>query len=84
MNDDTIQDLKQFIVSTMSQQTSDLHEDFTTLSTKFNKLETKVDNLESKIDEVDAKTDAILEAVGERFNDHEVRIKKLETSRTLA
>lgn len=84
MNDDVIQDLKQFITSTVSQQTADLHEDFdkldNRLTTRMDGLEAKFDKLEVKIDDVDAKVDTILEAVGDRLDNHEVRIQKLETA----
>lgn len=86
MNDDIIHDLKQFITATVSQvvssavteQTADLSQRFDKLETRFDKLEVKVDKLETKIDDVDAKTDAILEAVGDRLDNHETRITKLE------
>lgn len=69
MNDDQLDDLKQFITSTVSQQTTDLREDIVKLDTKLTRM----------IGDVDAKADAILDAVGERLDDHEVRITKLET-----
>jgi hypothetical protein len=77
MDDDQLDDLKQFITTTVSQTEARLTERIDKLETKVDKLEVK---LETKIDDVDAKADAILEAVGESFDNHEVRIKKLETS----
>lgn len=69
MNDDQLDDLKQFITSTVSQQTTYLREDIVKLDTKLTRM----------IGDFDAKADAILNAVGERLDDHEVRITKLET-----
>lgn len=72
MNDETIQDLKQFISATVSQQlaqqTKDIHEE-----------------MNRRFDEQDEKLDEILNAVGGSINDveekvdkHEVRITRLE------
>lgn len=71
MKDDVIQDLKQFITNTLTQQLADVRGDIATLNIKFDKLE-------SKVEDIDSKTDAILEAVGESFENHEQRITKLE------
>lgn len=70
MNGDQIDDLKQFFTTTVSQTEA--------------RLTDRIDRLEAKIDDVDAKADTILDAVGERFDNHEVRIKKLETSHSAA
>lgn len=70
MNDDTINDLKQFIATTISQQTSDL-------ATKedIQRIEDKIDNLSSSVAEAIEATNEVSEAV---VNDHEQRIVKLE------
>lgn len=73
MNEDVIQDLKQFIATTISQQ---LTQQLAGFEIKINK---KFDKLGKKIDDVDAKADTILEVLGERIEDHEQRIIKLET-----
>lgn len=86
MDEDTIADLKQFIAVTVSQQTSELREDFKKLD---DRLSDRIDKLSDKIDNVDTKLDTIVDAVGERFEEstaktttqldnHKVRITKLE------
>lgn len=87
MNDDIIEDFKQFVSAEIRQQTNTIREDIDKIDkkvdkieVKVDKLEVKVDKLEVKVDDIDQKTDAILEAVGERFDDHETKIKKLEQS----
>ena len=70
MNDDTIQDLKQFIAATVSQATS--------LQTS--ELKDEISRLDKKIDD---KTEEILSAVGDSTNDRfdivEEDISKLDT-----
>ena len=93
MDEDTIADLKQFIATTVSQQTSDLHGDIKGVKEDIKKLDDKlsdrIDKLSDKIDDVNIKLDTIANTVGERFedstaktttklDDHEVRITKLE------
>jgi hypothetical protein len=69
MNDsDIIADLKQFIIATISQQTTDLRTD-----TK--RVEAKIDDLSSSV--ADA-LDISNEAVDKQLQDHEHRITKLE------
>lgn len=83
MDSDTINDLKQFIAATVSQQTADIKQDIKRLDTKIDALDKK---LSKKIDE---RTEEILTAVGDstetRFEvtEHEiskinVRLTKLE------
>jgi endonuclease III len=74
MNDDTIQDLKQFIATTISQQTSDLatKEDIEQLD---NKLSSKIDNLSSSVAKAIEQTNEVQES---QINDQESRIAKLE------
>lgn len=55
MDSDTINDLKQFIAATISQQTSDLRQDI-------DRIDKKVEGLDRKIDD---RTDEILSAIGE-------------------
>ncbi len=76
MKDDTIQDLKQFIAATVSQQTGDLKGD---LEEKIDKLDTK---LSQKIDNLSVSIGETLEASSEpiesQLKNHEKRISKLE------
>lgn len=70
MNDETIQDLKQFIATTVSQQTAELREELHGVESK----------LGSQIESLDEKMDTVIEAAGEQLADHEGRITKLETA----
>jgi hypothetical protein len=84
MNDDTITDLKQFITATLSQQFSNYvtKDDITELATKSDlkkletKLETKIDNIQNAIDE---SAIPFTHAVDDQVQDHERRLKRLET-----
>ncbi len=85
-NEELLQDLKQFIANTVSQQlslqTNDLREDISNLKTGLEKLGQKIDDVEAKltqkIDDVEAKVDTILETTGAQLVDHETRISSLE------
>jgi len=81
MNDDAIQDLKQFIAATVTQQTSDLaskddiaklKEDIVDLD---NKLSAKIDDLSNSVAEA---LESSNEAVEEQLIDHNLRVTKLE------
>jgi uncharacterized coiled-coil protein SlyX len=72
MNDDTIQDLKQFIAATVSQQTSDIRTEIKQLDEK---LSNKIDDLSNSVGEALDKSN---EAAELQLNDHEQRIIKLE------
>lgn len=83
MDSDTINDLKQFIAATISQQTSDLRQDI-------DRIDKKVEGLDRKIDD---RTDEILTTIGEstetRFEVIEedqkqmnIRLTKLEAAYT--
>lgn len=74
MNDDVIQDLKQFIAATISQQTSDLatKEDINQLDEK---LSNKIDNLSSSVAEAIEQTNEVQDS---QIKDQEDRIVKLE------
>jgi len=88
MNDDAIQDLKQFISTTISQQISDLatKEDISKLKSDISKLEADISNLDknlsSKIDDLSNSVSEALESTnettGEQLRDHNQRIIKLE------
>ena len=79
MNDDVIQDLKQFIAVTVSQQTSDMatKEDISNMATKedIEKIEDKIDNLSSSVAEAIEQTNEVQDS---QIKDHEDRIVKLE------
>ncbi len=79
MNDDQMDDLKQFITATVSQTEERLTNRIDGLDNRIDKLEVRIDSLEQKIDDVDAKLDTIAETLHGRIEDHEVRITKLET-----
>ncbi|HSW37492.1 MAG TPA: hypothetical protein VLG37_03955 [Candidatus Saccharimonadales bacterium] len=72
MNDDTIEDLKQFIAATVAQQISEVRLDIKKLD---HKLTAKIDDLSESvakaIEDSNESTDA-------QLNDHEKRITKLE------
>jgi hypothetical protein len=84
MNTDVIDDLKQFIVATNSQQVaqlrkdlradirSDLHDELDSLESR---LSTKIDDLSASVAEA---MDKNTELTDERLDDHEVRITRLE------
>lgn len=73
MNDDVIQDLKQFIETTVSQQLTLQTEE---LRSEMNQ---RFDKVDQRFEEVDLKQDEILNAVGGQLHDHEKRITRLET-----
>ncbi len=66
MNDDTIQDLKQFITATISQQTTDLKDEI-------ERLDKKIDD---KADEI---LSAIGDSTNDRFDTVEEDVKNLDT-----
>ena len=81
MNSDVIDDLKQFIASTVSQQLTlhlgelkvELKEDIKSLDKK---LSNKIDDLSASVAEA---LDAQDDATESKFKNHEKRIKRLET-----
>lgn len=78
MNDKAIQDLKQFIAATVSQEFSGLKEDVSELKDDMKKVKSDLKSLAHRIDDMDAKLDTVIEASGEQLDDHENRISKLE------
>jgi hypothetical protein len=84
MNDDVIQDLKQFIATTVSQQLSSVHTEIKQLD---DKLTARIDDLDTKltarIDDLSASVAEAMDTHGEvteaQLSDHEQRITKLET-----
>ena len=94
MNDEIIQDLKQFIAATVYQEVSGVRTDVENLSTdivrqitevkvdisKFdNKLSTRIDNLSQSVADAIENTN---QAVHEQLVEHETRIRKLEQKTT--
>lgn len=87
-NEEMLADLKQFIAATISQQMSDYvtKDDLAQFATKDD-----VANLATKDDvkgavgelrhEMNDRFDEVLNAIVERFEDHEVRITKLEAAK---
>jgi hypothetical protein len=84
MDQDTIDDLKQFIAATIRQQTVDMttKDDLKTLATKDDlvrldqKLTAKIDDLQTSVSEA---LDTSNEAVDNQLKDHETRLTALET-----
>lgn len=70
MNDDVIQDLKQFIAATVSQQTADL-------ATKDDiaRIERKIDQVQTAVED---SVIGFTSAVDDQVQDHEKRITRLE------
>jgi len=79
MNDDTIQDLKQFIAATVVQQTTDLQNDISGIRSDIKILDSK---LSSKIDDLSHSVASALDTTDEvadiQLKNHEKRIVRLE------
>jgi hypothetical protein len=76
MNEEIINDLKQFIVATVTQSTSHLatKEDIANMATKDD-----IAVLNQRFDDMDLKMDTIADALAEDIADHEQRISKFES-----
>ncbi len=59
MNDEIIQDLKQFIASTVSQQTSELGRRLDGVDMKLDKVEQRLDGVEQRLDGVEQRLDGV-------------------------
>lgn len=70
MNEDQLNDLKQFIVATVAQATAEMatKDDITRLEVK----------LEGRLDDLEFKVDTITETLNDRLEDHDVRLTRLE------
>lgn len=79
MNDNVIQDLKQFIDAAVAQQTTDVRAEIADVRSDIKSLDTKLD---SKIDDLSSSVAEALEhsnhPTNEQLHDHEQRISKLE------
>ncbi len=88
MNEDTINDLKQFISATVSQQFAqqniELEKRFEKIDERFEKIDERFEKIENKIDDLSASVADALDnsnnATQEQLNIHEQRITKLEHS----
>lgn len=76
MSDDVIQDLKQFITATVSQQAVSIKDDIKALD---NKLIRKIDDLSDSVAEAIENTN---EAADTQLTNHETRITHLEQKTT--
>ncbi len=75
MNDEIIQDLKQFIASTVSQQTSELGRRLDGVDMKLDKVEQRLDGVEQRLDGVEQR----LDGVEQRLDGVESKIDDLST-----
>jgi hypothetical protein len=90
MDEAQVDDLKQFIATTISQQTSDMptKEDLHSLKDDLRKVSDKMstkedlhsvsDKLSGKIDDLDLKVDTIAVTLNETLIEHDLRLKKFE------
>jgi archaellum component FlaC len=99
MTDDQIDDLKQFIATTVRNEVSyqitdqtkelksefgELKSEFGELKSEFGELKKAVTRVEQKVDELEIVVNTIADATGTQFNDHEQRITKLEAAQLAA
>lgn len=90
MNEDTIQDLKQFTAATVSQHVSELQAQVAGLHSDNAGIRTDISNLDNKLSKkIDDLSGAVAEAmensnqaVGDQLDDHERRITQLERQAT--
>jgi chromosome segregation ATPase len=89
MNEDVIVDLKQFIATTISQQTSDIREDIGDIREDIgdirgdigdirNDIKKLDEKLSKRIDDLDQKLDTVMETVGERNEETHAQFKNHE------
>jgi hypothetical protein len=87
MNEDVIEDLKQFIATAVSQQIADVRSDIEKMD---NKLSSDIQSLDNKLsNKIDDLSDSVAEAIqagndstDAQLNDHKQRIYKLEQKLT--
>ena len=99
MTDDQIDDLKQFIATTVRNEVSyqitdqtkelksefgELKSEFGELKSEFGELKNAVTRVEQKVDDLEIVVNTIADATGTQFNDHEQRITKLEAAQLAA
>jgi hypothetical protein len=82
MDNTQLDDLKQFILATVSQATANMatKDDIADMATKgdIQMLKGDIKRLEVKIDDLDLKVDTIADTLNDHLNDHELRLTKLE------
>lgn len=80
MDEDQLNDLKQFIAGTVSQATTGLAttDALNKVAKDVAELKKDVAELKTKTNDLDLKVDTISEALNESLNDHETRLIKLE------
>jgi len=82
MNDDTIQDLKQFISATVSQQTDDLKQDISGIKQDISGLKQDIAKLDTKVDSLSAFVTEAIDNFDEstqiELKNHNKRITRLE------
>lgn len=59
MDENILNDLKQFIAGTVSQQTAEIRQDFTRLEWRFDGLEQRFDGLEKRFDGLEKRFDGL-------------------------
>lgn len=90
MNDEQLDDLKQFLATTVSQSSTLLRDELVgrldQVDGRLEKLETQVGSLETQVGDLDQKIDAVMGAIGEhnqasadQLRDHEARLTQLES-----
>lgn len=75
MDEDTINDLKQFITSVITQQTSDITDRITVVENKVDTVDSKIDNISKSVAEA---LDTSNDVSDEQLKNHEIRIAGLE------
>lgn len=79
MNDEVIQDLKQFISATVSQQLAQQSEELRAdMDTRFAKVDERLDEQDEKLDEILNVVGGSIHEVEQKVDKHEVRITRLE------
>ena len=80
-NEQLLEDLKQFVQTTVSQATAGLatKDDLARVETKVDGLDNRMGTLETKVDDLSLKVDTIADTQAEQLEDHDVRLTRLET-----
>ncbi|MFZ1324242.1 MAG: hypothetical protein WAQ57_03745 [Candidatus Saccharimonadales bacterium] len=77
MNDDVINDLKQFITATVSQSEERITNE---LDNRITRVESQISRLEQKVDDGFATIGDVISGTNDQLADHEIRLSKLETA----
>lgn len=85
MNDNVIDDLKQFITTAISQQTDELRKDVSDMRQDITGVRQVIKNIDNNLLDLSAHVaealDTSSEAINEQIKDHDIRITKLETAK---